>query len=64
MNTLSTPKVANLLDRLHQEAAEQMPSVRAAMKQIRSEQTSPEEWPSIEMKGGTEYSLWTGAHQS
>jgi len=38
-----TPNVANMLDRLHQEAAEQMPSVRATMKEMRSGQTSPEE---------------------
>ncbi|MCH8021791.1 class I SAM-dependent methyltransferase [candidate division KSB1 bacterium] len=45
MNTLMTPKVANMLDQLHREADEQMPSVRAAVKQIGIEQTS-EEWPS------------------
>ena len=45
MNTLMTPKVANMLDQLHREADEQMPSVRAAVKQIGIEQT-PEEWPS------------------
>ena len=46
MNTLMTPKVANMLDQLHREADEQMPSVRAAVKQIGIEQTSAEEWPS------------------
>ncbi len=46
MNTLVTPKVANMLDQLHREADEQMPSVRAAVKQIGIEQTSAEEWPS------------------
>ncbi len=45
MNTLMTPKVANMLDQLHREADEQMPSVRAAVKQIGIEQTS-EQWPS------------------
>ncbi len=45
MNTLMTPKVANMLDQLHREADEQMPSVRATVKQIGIEQTS-EEWPS------------------
>ncbi|MCZ6776820.1 MAG: class I SAM-dependent methyltransferase [Ignavibacteria bacterium] len=46
MNTLMTPKVANLLNQLHQEADEQMPSVLAAVNEIRSEQTTPEEWTS------------------
>ncbi len=46
MDTLSTSKVANLLDQLLYEAAEQMPSARAAIKQIRSEHMSPAEWPS------------------
>ncbi len=43
MNTLLTPKVANILEQLHRQADEQMPSVRATMKEMRSEQTSPEE---------------------
>ena len=46
MNTVMTPKVANLVNQLHQEADEQRPSVLAAVNEIRSEQTTPEEWTS------------------
>ena len=46
MNTLMTPKVATLLDQLHQEAADQMPSVHTVVEQIQNESTSQEEWPS------------------
>lgn len=46
MNTLSIPNVATLLDQLHQEAADQMPSVHTVVEQIQNESTSQEEWPS------------------
>ena len=46
MNTLLTPKVATLLNKLHQEAADQMPLIRAVMKKMRSGKTAPQEMPS------------------
>ena len=46
MNTLMTPKVANILDQLHQEADKQMPAIRTVIDQIRSKQASAEEGPS------------------
>jgi len=46
MNTLLTLKVAKLLDQLHQEAAEQMPSIHAVIKDMRSGQTSAQKMPS------------------
>ncbi len=46
MNTLLTPKVAALLNKLHQEAADQIPLIRALMKKMRSGKTAPQEMPS------------------
>jgi len=41
-----TPKVATILEQLHLEADEQMPSVHTVVEQIQNESTSQEEWPS------------------